>query len=93
MSIPNTNEIGSFIHCGLCIEEFQAGASSRDDGGSEAPRDYARLEIGWTKEGLQVWCMRHECNVVHIDFEGQRHPSNDTRPKSARQPWPTEVPT
>ena len=74
MSVPNTKEITGFLHCGLCIEEFQAGA-----GGFEAPRDYARLEIGWTKDGLQVWCMRHECNVVHMDFEGATHPANATR--------------
>jgi hypothetical protein len=93
MSIPNTNAITMYMHCGLCIEEFQAGILSAPGAINEAPRDYARLEIGWTKEGLQVWCMRHECNVMHVDFEGTQHPANDTRIKSERRPWPKEVPT
>jgi hypothetical protein len=76
MDIPNTNEITDFVHCLQCIEEFQAGA-----GGDEAPRDYARLEIGWTEIGLQIWCKRHESNVAHIDFEGAQHPANQTRPR------------
>ena len=74
--IPNTNKITSFVHCRQCIEEFQAGA-----GGNEAPRDYAELEIGFTALGLQVWCKRHKCNVMHIDFEGAQHPANESRPK------------
>ena len=72
--IPNTNEITSYLHCALCLEEFMKGA-----GGVAAPRDYAQTETGFTELGLQVWCKRHECNVVHIDFEGNCHPSNETR--------------
>lgn len=52
------------MHCKKCIEELPAGQS---------PRDYSALEVGWTIHGIQVWCRRHELNVVHIDFEGQRH--------------------
>jgi hypothetical protein len=37
-----------------------------------APKDWARLSVGWTKKGLQVWCARHEINVVHLDFMGQK---------------------
>jgi len=72
--IPNTNEITSYLHCALCLEEFMNGA-----GGFAAPRDYAQTETGFTELGLQVWCKRHECNIVHIDFEGHCHPSNETR--------------
>lgn len=67
--IPNTNEIVSFMHCGLCLKQLPAGKS---------PREWAQLEVGWTKLGLQVWCRRHECNVLHVDFQGQRHPANVT---------------
>lgn len=59
--IPNT--IRTFFHCALCIAQKPAGF---------APRDWAELEVGFTREGLQVWCRRHECNVIHIDFEGQK---------------------
>ena len=36
----------------------------------QSPREYAQLEFGFTKPGVQVWCKRHEVNVMHIDFEG-----------------------
>jgi len=51
------NEIKAFIHCRECLKELPEGMS---------PRDYARLEVGVTPEGIQVWCKRHEVNVVHI---------------------------
>jgi hypothetical protein len=65
--IPATNEIRMFFHCRKCIGSIPPGQS---------PRTWARLEVGFTKLGIQVWCKRHECNVAHIDFEGQTHPAN-----------------
>lgn len=73
---PNDNNMQSFIHCGLCIEEWKANKTISS---SMAPRDYARLEVGWTTQGLQIWCKRHECNVMHINFEGAKHPADSTR--------------
>lgn len=58
---PNT--IGMFFHCGQCIEERP---------GEISPRDWMRLEVGWTKAGVQVWCVRHDRNVVSLDFLGQK---------------------
>lgn len=66
-TIPATNAIISFMHCKQCIKELPSGQS---------PRDYAELEVGFTKLGLQVWCKRHELNVCHIDFQGYQHPAN-----------------
>lgn len=60
------NQITAFFHCARCLEELPADTS---------PRDWAQLEVGFTAKGLQVWCKRHEQNVVHIDFQGQRHPA------------------
>ena len=74
MSIPITNEIVQFMHCSLCIAEKPDDVS---------PAVWARLEIGWTPWGLQVWCRRHVCNVIHIDFEKQQHPANTA-------PWKSE---
>ena len=67
----NELNIVQFIHCSLCIKE------GIPDG--ESPRTWARFDIGWTKEGLQVWCVRHESNVMHIDFQGQKHPADLSR--------------
>lgn len=65
--------IGAYIHCGLCLGEFQKGLAP-----GQSPATYARLSVGWTKEGLQVWCNRHDVNVMHVDFQGAKHPANTT---------------
>ena len=38
--------------------------------------EYMRLDVGFTKAGLQVWCRRHDANVVHIDFRGHALPTD-----------------
>lgn len=58
-----TNDIVQFMHCGECLKELD---------GSVSPREYTHNEIGWTKDGLQVWCVRHEMNVIKLDFKGQK---------------------
>lgn len=68
--ISNELQIKTYLHCSLCIQEKPPGMS---------PREYASVEIGATEQGFQVWCKRHECNVVHIDFEGRQHPANTKR--------------
>lgn len=55
-----------FYHCAKCVTELPAG---------ESPRDWARLSVGATAVGIQIWCVRHDCNVAHIDFEGYKHPA------------------
>jgi len=71
--IPNTNKIITFLHCRLCTDELAMGEIEL------SPRDYAELEVGFTKIGLQIWCRRHECNVVHVDYEGRKLPANIDR--------------
>lgn len=70
--IPNTNEIESYFHCACCMPLKPA---------DQSPRNWAWLEVGFTRLGIQVWCKRCECNVVHIDFEKKQHPANITRHK------------
>lgn len=79
--VSSENCILLYMHCKLCLEELQ----SDDALGDVSPMEYSRTQAGWTKEGLQVWCNRHECNVVHIDFEGLRHPANVGRAPPALQ--------
>jgi len=67
--VSNLHSIQTYVHCRQCIEETPPGISHRD---------WARFEIGFTDVGLQVWCTRHGANVMHVDFEGQRHPANTT---------------
>lgn len=58
-----TNQIVSFFHCANCMKVKPANKS---------PREWAMLEVGWTKKGFQVWCKRCEMDVIHVDFEGQK---------------------
>ena len=67
--ISNEHRIESYLHCGKCVDEIP---------GDISPRDWAQLEVGWTVEGIQIWCRRHECNVMHMDFEGHQHPADVT---------------
>jgi len=65
--IPSEKSIDLYIHCSRCIDELPT---------DQSPRQWAQLEVGWTAIGLQVWCKRHELNVMHIDFQGATHPAN-----------------
>jgi len=71
--VPNTNVILAYLHCRQCLEEAHGGDQ--------------RLEVGWTLLGLQVWCARHDMNIVHIDFEGQQHPANATAARGGDLPY------
>jgi hypothetical protein len=57
------NRIEQFFHCRRCMEE------KPDD---QSPRQWARIEAGWTDKGFQVWCVRHDINIADIDFMGQK---------------------
>lgn len=68
----SSKEISAFIHCKQCLEEVKAADWKF------SPAEHARFEIGWSARGMQVWCRRHDINVIHVDFEGRRHPANVT---------------
>ena len=72
--ISNLNCIEAFLHCGLCIDEFKAHEHR-----GKSPETLQNISVGWTKQGFQVWCNRHQVNMLHVDFEGQTHPANSTR--------------
>jgi hypothetical protein len=71
--IPTHDGIMGFVHCKTCLDER---ASSPSLSAKFTPGEYARLNVGFTKEGLQIWCVRHEKNVMHIHFQGHEHPWN-----------------
>ena len=68
--LTTKNAIAAYVHCLKCVDEWKEGQPG------ESSQSYSRLSVGFTEEGLQVWCERHELNVVHIDFEGHQHPAN-----------------
>ena len=67
------NGIEQNIICSKCETEFLLGSTD-----SRSLQDYSRLDIGFTSIGVQVWCRRHDANVVHINFAGQK-PTADFR--------------
>jgi hypothetical protein len=73
--VPNTNEIKAYLHCAKCLRERPDGVS---------PAEVQHISAGWTPQGLQIWCNIHDCNILHVDFEDQKHPANTT----ARDPKP-----
>jgi hypothetical protein len=57
------NGIGAYLHCALCLGECPP---------SQSPAEFARLSFGSTPYGLQVWCVRHNVNVYHLDLTTPR---------------------
>jgi hypothetical protein len=55
--------ITSYIHCQRCVAEVPAG---------ESPKSYARLSVGLTKDGIQVYCARHEINVTRMAIQEKK---------------------
>jgi hypothetical protein len=72
--IPIDDEGASYLHCGLCIQEWNAFHKDH-----LSPRAFARQQSAWTAEGLQIWCTRHEANIAHIDFSGHKMRANMRR--------------
>lgn len=58
----SANQIQMYMHCAKCLEE------------NKPPH----IDAGWTRAGFQVWCLNHNINVIHVDFQGARHPANST---------------
>ena len=57
------NRIFSFYHCRKCLEE---------KGNYISALYYASFEFGATEKGFQLWCTRHEENVLALDLLGQK---------------------
>lgn len=53
-------ELATYLHCKMCLAELPPGAS---------PALWARLSVGVIRGGVQIWCERHDAEVVLIDFE------------------------
>ena len=61
MSVP---VIAEYIHCVQCLKDIPEGIS---------PNLWTQTDVGYTDSGIQVWCKRHECSVVHIDLDESKH--------------------
>jgi len=56
------NKINEYCQCQHCLDELQPGRDMAK---------WARLAVGWTAEGLQVWCLRHQTTVLDLGFKNE----------------------
>ena len=61
------NNIKNQIVCAKCEAEYIAEKPI-----NTSLQEYSLLDVGFTDVGLQVWCRRHNVNVVHVDFGGNK---------------------
>lgn len=66
MPLTKQLAITAYFNCAKCVLERPPGITLEN---------HAQLSVGLTDIGLQVWCNRHECNVLHLDFEGRKLPA------------------
>jgi hypothetical protein len=56
---PHSRDIDMFFHCAQCISEIPRGQSMAQ---------WARLSVGDTPYGFQVWCERHHVSVLRVNL-------------------------
>jgi hypothetical protein len=56
-SATTPNQIEMYLTCSNCFKDKPSDVSMEE---------YARLEIGLTELGIQIWCVRCNMNVGHI---------------------------
>ena len=59
------NGITAFMQCARCLHECPPFMSAAE---------FARLAVGTTPYGVQVWCVRHNMNVYHLDLTSPPRP-------------------
>ena len=61
------NNITAHVVCQSCLQEYQNIINP-----SFALRDFIAIDVGFTEIGIQIWCRKHDKNICHIDFDGQK---------------------
>lgn len=65
--------VTGYVACSKCAAEVDAAQPPL------SLQDYAQIDVGFTDWGMQVWCRRHQANIVHIDFQGHQLPADFRR--------------
>ena len=52
------------MNCKKCGEEYMDGKYGRN----KSMAELARITVGATKTGFQIWCVRHDINVADYDL-------------------------
>ena len=64
MDKEKKSEIVSYFHCKQCLSKYLETFGNYEQ----------KIEAGFTKYGVQAWCKNCNQNIIHIDFQGQKHP-------------------
>ena len=59
---------GMWVHCGKCML-----AKPKD----VTPEKWARNNVKVTRDGVQIWCTRHDLNVAHVQVDWGHEPKCD----------------
>jgi hypothetical protein len=65
MDILEPHAILRFTYCRQCMKDLEHINRVK---APQSIRDYSKLECGWTEFGFQLWCIRHNKNILHIDL-------------------------
>jgi hypothetical protein len=76
------NGITAYFHCAQCLAECPPSMSAAE---------FARLAFGGTPYGLQVWCIRHNRNIYHLDLTSQPRPACVTHGVEADTPYAPDL--
>lgn len=52
------------FNCRKCQEEYIDGKYGRN----KSMEELARITVGRTKTGVQIWCARHDLKIIDIDL-------------------------
>lgn len=66
----------AYFNCSQCLNELPSGQS---------PREFKRLDVSLTKDGLQVWCVRHGINVDRMELRVKPHNTRKRLAGAARK--------
>lgn len=61
------NRIELYLNCRMCAEQKPKTISMRE---------YARISVGKTSEGIMIWCDRHDVEIGHYRMEWPGHYSD-----------------
>jgi hypothetical protein len=76
------NSITAYFNCRRCLAECPPFMSAAE---------FARLNFGQTPYGLQVWCVRHNMNVYHLDLTSQPRPACVTHGVETDTPYAPDL--
>lgn len=62
--MKNESEAHTWMNCKQCLESVPHG---------ESPSTWARLNVGLTDTGIEIWCVRHDHVVARLDFDELVH--------------------